>query len=112
MKRFIDKIQDFYLGLDRGLLLGVLVILGILTFTLNMMWAMPKTFCFLAGALFGWVGPMFYKDARKQLLDTDKGPKSKFTKDSNSQAQSTSELEFNDMGQPKPYSAQSQSLRD
>ena len=111
MKQFINKIQDFYLALDRGLLLGVLVILGVLTFTFNMMWAMPKTFWFLVGWLVGLVGPKIYQDALYgKSEDKDKDYKSSFTKDTTSQA--GNRVEYDEWGNPRSYSAVPSPLDD
>ena len=64
-------------------------------------------------SLAGWIIPILYRDAHSEpSSDEDKEYKSTLTKDTNSQAQNMSGVEYNDWGQPRPTSVQSQSLED
>ena len=53
MKEIVDKIQNLYQRLDKFLIFAILVVLVVITFMFNFMWAMPKTFTFFA-RLISW----------------------------------------------------------
>ena len=65
MKEIINKIQNLYQRLDKFLVFAILVVLVVITFMFNFMWAMPKTFTFLLGLLVGKLlfGTTFVDDA-------------------------------------------------
>lgn len=104
MKDLINKIQNQYQRLDKFLIVAVLVVLALITFIFNFMWAMPKTFTFLLGLTVGklifgtnFIDTTLYGDLAESDTRTSR---SKAKKSDTSAGYPKSGFKTNDFGQP------------
>ena len=102
MKEIINKIQNLYQRLDKFLIFAILVVLAVITFIFNFMWAMPKTFTFLLGLLVGKLlfGTTFVDDAlyEESTANVDRSEYPRKTYPSKEPEQGR--IKRNDYGQP------------
>ena len=103
MKEIINKIQNLYQRLDKFLVFAILVVLVVITFMFNFMWAMPKTFTFLLGLLVGKLlfGTTFVDDALYSESSNSVGTEyPREDKKSKTENVSKPRYKMNDFGQP------------
>jgi len=107
MKEIINKIQNLYQRLDKFLILVVLVVLAIITFIFNFMWAMPKTFTFLLGLVVGkllfgtnFIDNTLYGEESNEVIRTSRSREEKRSAIKSPNYSNT--MKRNDFGQPIP----------
>ena len=106
MKEMVNKIQNLYQRLDKFLIFAVLVVLTLITFMFNFMWAMPKTFTFLLGLVVGKVlfgtnfidTTLYGEESDEDGIERTSRPKAK--KPFTDSGFPKSKYQTNDFGQP------------